>query len=422
MGAKYSPPVANLTMSWWEGIYIYDSQNPFLKDIIWHGRFIDDLLIIWTGCEPAVQDFIFYLNNNVFNLEFKVQHSHNTTQFLDLTLEGKMFSKISTKTYRKQIAGNTILHATSHHPAHTIKAIPLGEIIRANRNCNTPDSYSVELNNIETRLQARGYKNWMITRAKKIINKKIIDNDSHSLESEPRRCSGRFSTVFDWLLPDHSSPGSWLFQTYFFRGSWYWMYENRSNRTRYRDPRVTSSGWRGIPRSDIDAYVQIWTRDLTFFFKGTQYWRYDNENDRAYTLDPDGHAYPRLISEGFPGISGPIDTAFYDHEERKVYFFRGRNVTAFSVNNHNVVPGYPKAIIDVFPAYVQGDHPLSDLDAVYYSFSHRSVFFFKDVYVWKMAGGQQDTISHNALLQRNPINEQWFDICDVHSSMLSTQR
>ncbi|XP_073506171.1 matrix metalloproteinase-21-like isoform X2 [Phyllobates terribilis] len=248
--------------------------------------------------------------------------------------------------------------------------------------------------------------------------------DRREIQRVYGRCSGRFNAVFDWLLPNHSVPGSWVFQTYFFRRSWYWMYENRSNRTRYRDPRITSSGWKGVPDSDIDAVVQFWTRDkdLTLFFKGTQYWRYDNENDRAYVLDPDGHVYPRLISDGFPGVSGPIDTAFYDHEERNIYFFRGRNVTAFSVNNHKVVPGYPKAIINVFPAYVPGDHPQSDLDAVYYSFTHRRVFFIKDVYVWKMAAGQQDSVHHNALLPRIPINEQWFDICDVHPSMLSAPR
>ncbi|XP_071982572.1 matrix metalloproteinase-21-like isoform X2 [Engystomops pustulosus] len=188
------------------------------------------------------------------------------------------------------------------------------------------------------------------------------------------RCSGRFSTVFDWVHRDHSASGNWVFQTYFFRKSWYWMYENRSNRTRYRDPRVLANGWRGIPTSDIDAFVHIWTReeDLTLFFKGSQYWRYDNENDRAYLQDSEGHIYPRLISEGFPGISGPIDTAFYDRKERNVFFFRGQN----------------------------------------------------GINVWRMVGdrGRQDNLPHNSLLPRIPINEQWLDICDVHPSMLTAPR
>ncbi|XP_075703311.1 matrix metalloproteinase-21-like [Rhinoderma darwinii] len=250
--------------------------------------------------------------------------------------------------------------------------------------------------------------------------------DRRAIQRIYGQCSGRFSTVFDWVHQDRGSHGNWVFQTYFFRKSWYWMYENRSNRTRYRDPRVLSNGWRGIPDSDIDAFLHIWTRskDLTLFFRGTQYWRYDNENDRAYVQDPEGHIYPRLINEGFPGISGPIDTAFYDRKERNVYFFRGRNVTAFSVDNHKVIPGYPKAIIDVFPPYVHGDHPQSDLDAVYYSYTHQSIFFIKDTNVWRMSGNrdQQDSAPQNTLLPRVSINEQWFDICDVHPSMLNAPR
>ncbi|XP_056407475.1 matrix metalloproteinase-21-like [Hyla sarda] len=250
--------------------------------------------------------------------------------------------------------------------------------------------------------------------------------DRRAIQRIYGQCSGRFSTVFDWVHQDRSSPGNWVFQTYFFRKSWYWMYENRSKRTRYRDPRILSNGWRGIPDSNIDAFLHIWSRDkdLTLFFKGTQYWRYDNENDRAYVQDPEGHVYPRLISDGFPGINGPIDTALYDRKERNVYFFRGRNVTAFSVDNHTVVPGYPRAITDVFPAHVNGDHPQSDLDAVYYSFTHKSVFFIKDEYVWRMVGDRdmQYSASTNALLPRSPINDLWSDICDVHPSMLSAPR
>jgi len=55
---------------------------------------------------------------------------------------------------------------------------------------------------------------------------------------------------------------------------------------------------------------------------GAQFWRYDNENDRAFRQDPEGHRYPRLISEGFPGVFSPIDTAFYDRRDSRIYFFK----------------------------------------------------------------------------------------------------
>ncbi|KAM9330219.1 matrix metalloproteinase-21-like [Gastrophryne carolinensis] len=249
-------------------------------------------------------------------------------------------------------------------------------------------------------------------------NMELDTVDRRAIQRIYGRCTGRFNVVFDWV---HQERGTWVFQTYFFRKSWYWMYENRSNRTRYRDPRRLAHGWKGIPPADINAFVHIWSRDkdLTLFFKGTQYWRYDNENDRAYIQDPEGLTYPRLISEGFPGVSGPIDTAFYDRRDRNVYFFKGRNVTAFSVANQTVIPGYPKAITEVFPPSVAGDHPQSDLDSVYFSFSHQTAFFIKGTYVWRMAADKErPDVPQNALLPRLPINEQWFDICDVHPSML----
>lgn len=60
------------------------------------------------------------------------------------------------------------------------------------------------------------------------------------------------------------------FSTYFFRKSWYWLYENRNNRTRYGDPSRIQAGWRGIPTQGIDAFIHVWTwrRDERYFFKG----------------------------------------------------------------------------------------------------------------------------------------------------------
>jgi hypothetical protein len=50
----------------------------------------------------------------------------------------------------------------------------------------------------------------------------------------------------------------YIFNTYFFRGSRYWMYENRFNRTRYGDPLYVAREWTGLP-DYVDAYVQIIT-------------------------------------------------------------------------------------------------------------------------------------------------------------------
>lgn len=60
------------------------------------------------------------------------------------------------------------------------------------------------------------------------------------------------------------------FNTYFMRGGWYWLYENRNNRTRYGDPVALQIGWRGVPADGVDAFVHVWSRkrDDVYFFKG----------------------------------------------------------------------------------------------------------------------------------------------------------
>lgn len=85
-------------------------------------------------------------------------------------------------------------------------------------------------------------------------------------------CEGPFDMAFDWIRRERSPNGraSVRFSTYFFRRSWYWLYENRNNRTRYGDPLPISLGWHGIPARDLDAFVHIWGvgRDERYFFKG----------------------------------------------------------------------------------------------------------------------------------------------------------
>ncbi|XP_072883302.1 matrix metallopeptidase-21 [Hemitrygon akajei] len=239
-------------------------------------------------------------------------------------------------------------------------------------------------------------------------------------------CASPFDTVFDWIHKEKNQYGELIFQfnTYFFRNELYWLYENQNNRTRYGDPIAISIGWQGIPSSGIDAIVHVWTwtKDAIYFFKGTQYWRYDNENDQTFTMDAEGNSYPMLISEGFPGVKGPIDAAFYDRRDQHIYFFKGPNVTTFNMNT-NQVNGYPKRIIDVFPPVMLNDHPIENLNAVYYSYYYQSIFIFKDNFFWKVVDNwdkrQNPVLPMNGLLPKRNISEQWFDICNVHYSLLN---
>ncbi|KPP63417.1 matrix metalloproteinase-21-like [Scleropages formosus] len=214
-------------------------------------------------------------------------------------------------------------------------------------------------------------------------------------------CKGRFSTVFDWIRRERTAYGEVVirFNTYFMRDGWYWLYENRSNRTRYGDPVAVRVGWHGIPASGVDAYVHVWTwtLDAVYFFKGTRYWRYDSENDQAYAEDSEGRKYPRLISEGFPGVPRPIDTAFFDRRNSHIYFFKGMDVYSFDVVTNAVASGFPQRISEVFPAV-------------------------KRVRFWRLVSSRDrwlhPSLPRNGVLPGQQVDQQWFDICNVHDSAL----
>ncbi|XP_039991798.1 matrix metallopeptidase-21 [Xiphias gladius] len=245
-------------------------------------------------------------------------------------------------------------------------------------------------------------------------------------------CKGRFNTVFDWIRKEKTAYGEVVirFNTYFMRGGWYWLYENRNNRTRYGDPVALQIGWRGIPTDGVDAYVHVWSRrrDAVYFFKGTRFWRYDNENDKVFRQDPEGHRYPRLISEGFPGVSSPIDTAFYDRRDSHIYFFKKTLVYAFDVEANSLARGFPKNIRDVFPPMVNGDHPDGNIDAAYFSYTHNAIFLLKGTRFWQVAGsrdrwrGPRPSLPRNGLLPHKEVDQHWFDICNVHPTALKLTR
>nr|XP_033799166.1 matrix metalloproteinase-21 [Geotrypetes seraphini] len=251
-------------------------------------------------------------------------------------------------------------------------------------------------------------------------------SDRKAIQKLYGSCEGPFDTIFDWVRKERNQYGELVvrYNTYFFHKSWYWLYENRHNRTRYGDPIAVLIGWQGIPASDLDAFVHVWTwnQDASYFFKGTQYWRYDNENDKAYTEDTQGAHYPRLISEGFPGIPSPIDTAVYDRRIQSIYFLKDSLVFAFDINKNQIVDHFPKRLTDVFPALVINDHPIGNIDAAYYSYTYNAIFLLKGKEYWRVVNDrerwQNPSLPYNGLFARRNISEQWFDICNVHASML----
>lgn len=74
----------------------------------------------------AIHTFKAFLNSNSLNLRFVVHFEPAGIAFLDLLLFVND-NKILTKSYRKDTAGNTILHSGSCHPSPVKGNIPYGE-------------------------------------------------------------------------------------------------------------------------------------------------------------------------------------------------------------------------------------------------------------------------------------------------------
>ncbi|KAJ1161196.1 hypothetical protein NDU88_001683 [Pleurodeles waltl] len=139
MGAKFSPSYANLYMGQFEKIHLWSNCPSHLTEhILYWGRYIDDILAIWTGNASDLNILFEHLNTNDFNLVFTHKVDTTKIEFLDLLLYITN-NKIMSRLYRKPTACNSVLHAHSAHPLSQIRAIPYSEMVRIRRNCTDND-------------------------------------------------------------------------------------------------------------------------------------------------------------------------------------------------------------------------------------------------------------------------------------------
>ncbi|XP_044266341.1 matrix metalloproteinase-19-like isoform X2 [Tribolium madens] len=121
--------------------------------------------------------------------------------------------------------------------------------------------------------------------------------------------------------------------TYIFKGDKYWKLTEESVAPGY--PKLISNGWPGLP-GNIDAAF-TYKNGKTYFFKGSKYWRY-----KGRKVDGD---YPKEISEGFTGIPDDLDAAMVWSGNGKIYFFKGAKFWRFDPSQRPPVKStYPKPI------------------------------------------------------------------------------
>ena len=132
MGGRYAPPYANIFMGKIEDI-IHQEWSHHIY--IWK-RFIDDIFFIFTGTMTELTRLIFFMNNIHDTIKFTFEHSTNTINFLDITINIKN-DKIMTTIHRKPTDKMLLLHFQSNHSLHTKESIIYSQALRYNLYYNT---------------------------------------------------------------------------------------------------------------------------------------------------------------------------------------------------------------------------------------------------------------------------------------------
>ncbi|CAJ0936833.1 unnamed protein product [Ranitomeya imitator] len=126
MGSPCAPTYANLLLGWWEDTLIFkDEDEIWSPRIIFWGRFIDDILVLWRGDACSFSDFVAYLNTTIEGLFFTFEIGGQSINFLDVNICRQGDGSLSTTIFRKPTATNSLLRWESHHP-FPLKRAPTG--------------------------------------------------------------------------------------------------------------------------------------------------------------------------------------------------------------------------------------------------------------------------------------------------------
>ena len=199
MGAAFSPTIANIFMSVTLKRFLRTQKHrPLLLK-----RYIDDIIIIWTGSQQQLEQFLKSLNSFHPALHYSYTHSTESIDYLDLTIyKGPHFlntQHLDTRTFQKSQNLYQYLHFESCHQKSIHKAIILGECMRYVRTNTSEDNYISTVHKFKTRLHDRNYPPEFVDKTITLISYK--DRNIYLTRTTPEKNRSRPPPLFKCIPP-----------------------------------------------------------------------------------------------------------------------------------------------------------------------------------------------------------------------------
>ncbi|CDR48584.1 RHTO0S18e03334g1_1, partial [Rhodotorula toruloides] len=171
MGTSMAPTYANLFVAAFEDQF----KIPYLDNLLYYGRYIDDVLAIVHGSKEKALKVVEHLNALHPKLQFDAEISDRAIPFLDIHLylrkdtvtPGKV--TLHTKVYQKPLNAYQYIPWSSYHPESVKLAFIKGELTRYIRISSSYSDYLRVAQLFWKRLRRRGYPVRWLRRAFKMV-------------------------------------------------------------------------------------------------------------------------------------------------------------------------------------------------------------------------------------------------------------
>lgn len=154
-------------------------------DLLYLGRYIDDIVGIWSGPRDAIPDLFKETTDENIRLTFVIGGRH--LEALDLNIHIEDPGTIRLTLFRKPTDGHQFVHYGSDHPEHIKRSLPYSQLLRLKRNNTTQTDYERDAATLIDRFRQRGYPRNLLLEALRKAERHPRTDLLHPPRERPRK-------------------------------------------------------------------------------------------------------------------------------------------------------------------------------------------------------------------------------------------